>query len=349
MATRSPSEPTELLPVEPLRDFLDAAGIGSGDLEVEAIAGGHSNLTFSVRRGEQAWVLRRPPRPPYPPSAHDVIREAELLRQLGTHTPVPVPEILVTCRNEAVIGVPFVVMSFVPGVVLADVAPTWAREEKRGRIPAAFLDTLAEVHRVDWRAARLENLGRPSGYLKRQLRRFAMLWQEHATRPVPDMDIVVRWLDTHRPESEEMTLVHGDARLGNALFAPDEPARVLALLDWEMATIGDPLADVGYFLATYAVADEAPNPITDLCAMTRAPGFPSRQQLAQHYADVSGREVDRLHWYQVLALWKAAVFLEASYRRWLQGRSDDEFFASLGAGVPLLAEAARRTAESAAG
>ena len=135
MATRSPSEPTELLPVEPLRDFLDAAGIGSGDLEVEAIAGGHSNLTFSVRRGEQAWVLRRPPRPPYPPSAHDVIREAELLRQLGTHTPVPVPEILVTCRNEAVIGVPFVVMSFVPGVVLADVAPTWAREESAAGSP----------------------------------------------------------------------------------------------------------------------------------------------------------------------------------------------------------------------
>ena len=165
------------------------------------------------------------------------------------------------------------------------------------------------------------------------------------------MDTVARWLGTHRPVSAERTLVHGDARLGNARFAPDEPAGVLASLDWEMAKIGDPLADVGYFLAPYAVAVavEATNPDDRPVRDDPRAGFPSRQQLAEHYADVTGRDLDRLRCYHVLTLWKAAVFLEASYGRWLQGRSDDEFFARLGAGVPLIAMAARRTAEDAAG
>ena len=195
-----------LLIRRPLERFLDQHGLGSGDLAAEPVGEGHSNVTYVIRRGGGQWVLRRPPRPPLPPSAHDVLREAFLLRALED-TGVRVPRVLATCDDDAVIGAPFYVMALVDGHVLSSSLPPGLTG---ARIGEELIDALVEVHDVDWRACGLEGYGRPSGYLERQLRRFTGLWEHNATRELPALEEVTAWLGEHRPESGPATLVHGD-------------------------------------------------------------------------------------------------------------------------------------------
>jgi len=320
-----------LLVRRPLEAFLDAHGLGAGELQAEPIGDGHSNVTFLIRRGTDEWVLRRPPRPPLPPSAHDVLREARLLRALRG---VRVPAVVATCDDERVLGVPFYVMERVHGVVLSDTLPEGLTPD---RVADELIDALVEVHAVDW----LEGFGRPTGYLERQLRRFAGLWEHNATREIPDLDAVTRWLAEHRPESGTATLVHGDYRLGNVMFTGD---RLSAIFDWELATTGDPLADVGYLLATWSQHGDPDTAVASLTTVTRRPGFPTRDALVERYEARSGRSVRDVRWYTTLALWKSAIFLEGSYRRRLAGSTDDPFFDRLKDGVPEIAARARRTA-----
>jgi aminoglycoside phosphotransferase (APT) family kinase protein len=206
------------------------------------------------------------------------------------------------------------------------------------------VDGLVELHAVDWRVCGLEGYGKPTGYLERQLRRFGGLWEHNKTREIETLDKVTAWLAANRPESGPATIVHGDYRLGNAMFAPGAPARLVAIFDWELATIGDPLADVGYLAATYAQAGEAEGTIFSLGAVTTQPGFPSRAELIARYEERSGRSMQDVPWYATLALWKAAIFLEGSYKRLLAGTTDDPFFELLDRGVPELAEHAWRVA-----
>jgi aminoglycoside phosphotransferase (APT) family kinase protein len=330
-----------LLVVEPLRAWLDAQGLGSGRLDARRIGGGQSNVTFLVERDRGArFVLRRPPRPPLPPSAHDMVREASVqqaLRPAGAR----VPEILAVCEDESVLGVPFYVMAFLEGEVVSDAVPgALDSPTERGRIADELVDALVEIHAVDWRAAGLEGFGKPTGYLERQVRRFSGLWDVNATRELPLVGEVAAWLEAERPESGPATVVHGDYRLGNVVFAPQAPARLAAVLDWELATIGDPLADVGYLLSTW---DESPLALTPV---TRLEGFPGREELARRYADLSERSVQDLGWYEALALWKSAVFCEAIYGRYLRGErgADDPFGRLLERGVPALLEAAAAVA-----
>ena len=320
--------------------YLDSEGLGSGPIEVSRLGEGHSNVTFLVRRGDERLVLRRPPRPPFPPSTHDVLREARVLRALeGAY--VRTPRVLASCADEALLGVPFYVMEYVEGFVLVDELPdVLAGAEERRAIALDLVDALAELHAVDWRAVGLEDFGRPSGYLERQVRRFSKLWEDTRTRDLPRMDAVTEWLGRRLPESPPATIVHGDYRLGNAIFAPRAPARVAAVLDWEMATIGDPLADLGYLAATYAEPGDAPNPMGSLSRVTASGGFPSREELFERYEEQTGRPAGDQRWYQTLALWKSAVFLEGSYRRLLAGTTDDPFFRTLDRGVPQLVDAA---------
>ncbi len=332
-----------LLVLEPLREFLDAAGLGTGPIEAEAVGDGHSNVTYLLRRGEEKLVLRRPPRGPLPPSAHDVLREARLLSALHPFG-FPVPAVLATCEDEDVIGAPFYVMPFVEGHILTTLLPA-ALDGGNGprRIGEELVDRLVDLHAIDFRAAGLEGFGRAEGYLERQIRRFGGLLEVNATRPLPDLERVAEWLGANLPASPGATIVHGDYRLGNVMFAPAEP-RLVAVLDWEMATIGDPLADVGYMTAMWAEAADPPNPVGDLSEVTRLPGFATRAELAGRYAEATGLPLDALPWYQVLALWKAAIFLEGSFRRYQAGTTEDPYFAGLGEGVEKLGRLAAERA-----
>jgi aminoglycoside phosphotransferase (APT) family kinase protein len=340
-------EPEPLLVRRPLEAFLDERGLGSGELEAEPIGEGHSNITYVIRRDGGEWVLRRPPRGPLPPSAHDVLREARLLGAVEA-ADVRTPKILATCDDAEVIGAPFYVMEKIEGDVITTEVPE--RLDDPGQcavIGAELVDALVEIHAVDWQACGLAGYGKPTGYLERQLRRFGGLWEHNKTREVPALDETTRWLADHMPESPAATIVHGDYRLGNTMFGPGTPARLVAVFDWELATIGDPLADLGYMTATYAEPGDAVGALFSLGAVTTQTGFPRRDDLIARYEERSGRSMRNVRWYQALAMWKSAVFLEGSYKRLLAGTTDDPFFALLDEGVPALAERAVSIAHAA--
>jgi aminoglycoside phosphotransferase (APT) family kinase protein len=331
----------------PLEEFLDGHGIGEGRVEVERIGEGHSNITFLVRRGNARVVLRRPPRPPLPPSAHDVLREARLLRALEG-TPVRVPRVIAVGDDEDVLGVPFYVMEEVHGSVLASSIPdALDTPEERARTSEELVDALVEVHAVDWRACGLEGYGKPTGYLERQVRRFSGLWEHNKTRELPVVEELGEWLRDNMPDSQEATIVHGDYRLGNVMMAGSAPADLVAIFDWELSTIGDPLADLGYMTVTWVEPDDPQDTMfANLSAVTRREGFLTREKLIARYEERSGRSMSALNWYQALALWKAAVFMEGNYKRFQAGNSDDEYLGLFDRGVPMLAEKAREIAQS---
>ena len=340
-------EQPPLLVREPLEAFLDAEGLGAGRLEAEPIGEGHSNVTYLVERGDLRVVLRRPPRPPLPPSAHDVLREARLLSALEG-TPVRVPRVLASCADESVLGVPFYVMEEMRGsVITGEIPEPLDNPAERRRVCEELVDRLVELHEVDWRACGLEGYGKPTGYLERQLRRFGGLWEHNKTRELPVVEEVGRWLAGNLPESPPSTIVHGDYRLGNVMVADDAPARMVAIFDWELSTIGDPLADVGYLTVTWAQADDPEDTsFGRLSAATRREGFMARDELIARYEERSGRPMASVNWYQALALWKAAVFMEGNFKRFSMGSTDDAYLAAFDHGVPALAEKAREIALS---
>ncbi|MEA2365504.1 MAG: hypothetical protein QOI32_1016 [Thermoleophilaceae bacterium] len=332
---------------KPLEEFLDAHDIGEGRVEVERIGEGHSNITFLVQRGNARVVLRRPPRPPLPPSAHDVLREARLLRALEG-TPVRVPAVLAVGEDESVLGVPFYVMEEVSGNVLTSAIPAELdTPEERRRTSEELVDALVELHNVDWQACGLEGYGKPTGYLERQVRRFTGLLEHNKTRELEVVEELGEWLGQNTPESSEATIVHGDYRLGNVMLAEGAPAELVAIFDWELSTIGDPLADVGYMTVTWVEPDDSQDTMfAQVGALTRREGFLTRAELIARYEERSGRSMSALNWYQALALWKAAVFMEGNYKRFQSGSSDDQYLAAFDRGVPMLAEKAREIAYS---
>ncbi len=328
-----------LVVLEPLTEFLDEAGLGSGALEIEPIGEGHSNVTFVVRRDGAEFILRRPPRPPLPPSAHDVLREARVIGALAGRARVP--EVLAVCDDDSVIGAPFFVMNLVPGEVITGEMPAaLSSPEECRRTGEELIDGLVELHAVDWEEAGLGDFGKPTGYLERQLRRFTGLWEHNRTREIPAVEQVGTWLAENMPESGPATIVHGDYRLGNTIFSATAPARLEAILDWEMATIGDPLADLGYFATLYVEADDPEGGLFELSPVTRTAGFPPRAELIARYEEKSGRSMTDINWYQTLALWKATVFMEGNYKRAVSGSTDDPVLKAFGDGVVQLADKA---------
>jgi aminoglycoside phosphotransferase (APT) family kinase protein len=326
-----------LLVLEPLRAFLEQNGLEAPeDLDAEPVGEGHSNVTFTLSTGV---VLRRPPRGPLPPSAHDVLREARLLGALEA-TPVRVPRVLAVCSDLDVIGSPFYVMEEVHGEVITDTMPTALDSaEERDRIADQLIEALVEIHAVDWTSIGLEGFGKPTGYLERQLRRFIGLWEHNRTRELPEVEQLATWLAENMPESPPATIVHGDYRLGNTMFAAQAPARLKAIFDWEMATIGDPLADLGYMVMHWTQRDD-PESKFNLHTVTRQEGFPTREDLVRRYEQRSGRSMQALNWYVTLALWKAIVFMEGNYKRALAGSTDDPYLKTFGDGVIEIAQRA---------
>jgi aminoglycoside phosphotransferase (APT) family kinase protein len=328
-----------LLVMEPLLAFLDAHDLGAGEPEIHAIGDGHSNVTYLFDRGGSRFVLRRPPRPPIPPSANDMVREARVLRALEGRARVP--RVLAYSEDEAIIGAPFYVMEEVVGHAVTTAMPAILdTPDERRRTAEELIDALVEIHGVDWRAAGLEGFGKPEGYCERQVRRFRGLWDHNKTREIPEVEAVGTWLNDNLPQSPPATIVHGDYRLGNVLLAPEAPARVATVLDWEMSTIGDPLADLGYLCTLYVERDDPSLGKFELSSVTRAEGWPTRAELIARYEDRSGRSMNDIRWYQTLALWKSVVFMEGNFKRASSGMSDDPYLIAFGDGVVSLAERA---------
>jgi aminoglycoside phosphotransferase (APT) family kinase protein len=339
-AARNAREP--LLVLEPLAEFLAAHELDApSELSAAPVGEGHSNVTFMLSTGV---VVRRPPRGPLPPSAHDVLREARLLRALAG-TPVRVPKVLAVCEDLEVIGAPFYVMEQVVGEVITDSIPEPLDDPAgRAQIADQLIDALVELHAVDWMAVGLEGFGKPSGYLERQLRRFTGLWEHNRTRDLPEVEQLGGWLAANMPESPPATIVHGDYRLGNTMFASGLPTRLIAIFDWEMATIGDPLADLGYMVMHWTQPGD-PDSKFNLHTVTRLAGFPTREQLIARYEERSGRSMQALNWYVTLALWKAVVFMEGNYKRALSGSTDDPYLRAFGDGVVEIAQRALHVSE----
>jgi aminoglycoside phosphotransferase (APT) family kinase protein len=336
-------EKPPLLILDRVRTFLDEHGLGSGQVRARRIGeGGGSNFTFLLERDDSAFVLRRPPRPPLPPSAHDVVREARLQLALRDAGFSRLPTIVAVGEDESLLGVPFYVMTYLDGHVPTDELPPGLDDEgSRRALGHDLVDALVEIHAADVTTPGLAAFARPGSYNERQARRFAQLWEINKTRELPQVDRVGAWLADNLPDPHPETVVHGDFRLGNTMVPAAEPSRIVAVLDWEMGAIGDPRADVGYLLATYSEPGGPPNPL-GTSPVTALPGFPSRADLVQRYAERSGRDVAPLAWFEALALWKAAVFCEAIYGRFLRGElgAEDERAARFKEGVPYLADAA---------
>jgi aminoglycoside phosphotransferase (APT) family kinase protein len=336
VASQAEADLAELAPLIVL-EGLETLVPGSGPLRVEKLGTGHSNETFRVSRDDAEFVLRRPPRPPLAPTAHDVIREARILGALAD-LDLRVPRPVLIHDDPDAIGAPFYLMELVPGVVIRDSMPA-ALDQPSGRrgVVSEFVEALVEVHAADWRGTPLEGVGRPSGYLERQLRRWNGQWDHNGTRDVPEIEQIGRWLATNRPQGTETTFVHGDAKLDNAIYEPQLPVRLAVLVDWEMATLGDPLADLGLLCGTYVGPGEEPDPVFGFSAATNREGAPQREEIAEWYAERSGRSIEHLLWYEVLAVWKIMILLEGSYKRYLAGTTQDPFFSLLKAGIPRMA------------
>ncbi|MCU1643038.1 MAG: putative phosphotransferase [Nocardia sp.] len=305
-----------------LEHFLSERGIADGPLATKRIGDGHSNLTFLVSDGQRQVVVRRPPPPPVPAGAHDMLREARLLEGLAD-TAVPVPRVLATSAAGEVLNVPFYVMSHVTGPVITTATPDeLAAPADRRRLGETLIDTLVALHEIDWRAAGLGDLGRPDGFNERHLRRMARLVADADGRPPTEFADITEWLTAHVPAESGATIIHNDFRIGNVIAAPTAPARIAAVLDWELATIGDPLFDVGYFLACYPSAGEPLTPTAELGTACLEDGYPTRAELAARYATATGRSLANLNWYITLAQWKLAVLYEYGRRRAVSGVGD---------------------------
>jgi aminoglycoside phosphotransferase (APT) family kinase protein len=314
-------------------------------LEFELIAGGHSNLTFGVtdQRGER-YVLRRPPLHQVLATAHDMGREHRIISALGP-TPVPVPPALGFCDDDAVNGAPFYVMAFLDGHVVRDIASAerLLSVDQRRRAGESLADVLAAIHAVDPDEVGLGQLGRKEDYIARQLKRWNGQFQSSKTREVPLVEEVHDLLAGNIPQQGPATIVHGDYRLDNCMLSPD--GSVMAVLDWEICTLGDPLADVGLLMVYWADPDDTVS--TGIGAATVAEGFPSRRELIERYATASGRDVSDVGYFVAFGYWKLACILEGVYARYKGGAmgGSREGFEGFGEQVVRLAEAARASIE----
>ncbi|WP_328436577.1 phosphotransferase family protein [Streptomyces sp. NBC_00444] len=306
----------------------------AGPLRVKPLHGGRSNLTYDVTDGTHRWVLRRPPLGVLTPTAHDMDREYRVVAALDG-TGVPVARAVLSCTDPAVIGAPFCVVDFVEGAVLrdgdeaAELPPADAR-----RSAEALVDALVALHSVDPAEVGLGDFGRPDGYLERQVRRWRSQWDKVATRTLPDLDALHRRLARSLPVSGTPAIVHGDYRLDNTILAPGDFGRITAIVDWEMATLGDPLADLGMLLMYW---DPTCEPVLGARHVPTAnPGFPSGRELAERYAARSGRDIADLAFYQALGCFKLAVIAEGIHARFSAGQTVGTGFDRVGSAVPAL-------------
>jgi aminoglycoside phosphotransferase (APT) family kinase protein len=326
--------------LESLRGYFAdyVAGADGRTLSAELIAGGRSNLTYGITDGEHEWVLRRPPLGHVLPTAHDMAREYKVITAL-VDTDVPVPRTYALCEDNDVNGAPFYVMERVHGRVLrtgeelASLTPDEAAACSR-----ELVDVLARIHRVDYEAVGLADFGHPDGFMERQLRRWGQQWERSKAEDLPAVDEVARRLRNALPESGPPTIVHGDYRLDNTMLANEDAGRVAAVLDWEMSTLGDPLADVGLFLLYWGQSEA--QIIATGQAIDEQAGFASRDEVVELYAKETGRDVDNLDFYVVFAFYKLAIIVEGIAARYRMGKTLGEGFEHMGQMVKSLVDEA---------
>jgi aminoglycoside phosphotransferase (APT) family kinase protein len=332
------SEFEHVVPLEGAKRFLDERfGESDAPIEVTKLGEGHSNLTFTIRRGDESWVLRRPPRGDILPGTHEMHREFTVMKALsdgGSVVPVPTPFEL--CEDDSYIGAPFYLMDHVEGVVVRGVPPEgFDSPDARRRMGEELVDRLADISMVDWQGIGLGHMARkPEQFLVRNVNRMQQLYDAVRHRDVPEIDEVGAWLVANTPEQRDVSLTHGDYKLDNVMYAPDEP-RIVAVVDWEISTIGDPMVDLGWML--YFSPESSREDLSGAGVGAIGGGYPSRADLAKRYAERTGRPIEDLRFYCAMAGWKIAIIMEGSNLRFKQGNSDDSMFAALDAGVPALA------------
>jgi aminoglycoside phosphotransferase (APT) family kinase protein len=344
-------EAEELVDEEALSAFL-AEHIGDAErLEVERHDKGFSNETLFVTWGDRELVLRRPPVGETADTAHEVLREYEVMDALQD-TGVPVPHTVAACRDDSVIGCDFYVMDRLEGDVVRFSEPErFGEPDTRREVAEEVVDTLAAIHSVNTEEVGLEEFGRPEGFTRRQVDRWTeqIEWAFEETtqeRDVPALREVGDWLDDNVPQSHDGTLVHGDYKLDNLIFAPDG-VRIAGVLDWEMSTLGDPLCDLGWLLFFWRDEGDEESKITQtmLPQFSKKEGYPSREGLVEMYEDRTGAVVENTRFYRVLAAYKMCALGEMFYARYLMGNSDSTFYAMMEDGVPLLAQDALEVIE----
>ncbi|AKF09327.1 phosphotransferase family protein [Sandaracinus amylolyticus] len=327
------------LDLERLRSWLEGQGV-RGEIEVLQFPRGYSNLTYLLRAGDREIVLRRPPVGVKIASAHDMGREHRILSKLHAVWP-KVPRTIAFCEDDSVLGAPFYVMERVEGVILRAKTPPGLElgEPRMRHLSESLVDTLVEIHGVDLAAAGLSDLGKPQGYIERQVRGWAERYEKAKTDDIPEFDEVVKWLAANMPPESGATLIHNDFKYDNVVYAPDL-SRIVAVLDWEMATLGDPLMDLGCTLGYWIDATDPPMMQAMRFGPTNLPGNLTRMEIVERYQQKSGREVTNLPFYFTFALMKLAVVGQQLYARYVKGLTQDPRYALLIEGVRGLSRAA---------
>ncbi len=299
-----------------------------GALQIQQFPSGYSNLTYCLQFGERELVLRRPPFGAKIKTVHDMAREYRILSGLIQAYP-KVPRPLLYCDDESIIGAPFYVMARVKGVILRAQPPAGMNlsPELMRRLSESCIDNLVEMHQIDFARASLSELGKPEGYVERQIRGWTLRYQNSRTDEIPEIERVIEWLNANLPPKSNAALIHNDYKYDNLVLDPDDLSQIIAVLDWEMATIGDPLMDLGTTLGYWIEPDDPPE--MKMFGLTHLPGNLNREQLAARYTEKSGREIYNIVFYYVYGVFKISVIVQQIYFRYKQGLTQDKRFAPL--------------------
>ena len=310
-----------------IREHIE--GLPKGELEVKQFPSGASNLTYLVKIGDWEGVLRRPPLGPVPPKAHDMGRESKLLMKLHNVYPLA-PRPYFFTDDESIIGAPFYVMERREGVVVDTSFPEGVKptEELYRGMSRMIVDTLVELHAVDWQEAGLGEFGRPEGFLERQVKGWIGRYDKAKAEEIEEVGPLTEWISRDIPESPAATIVHNDYKLNNLILDPNDLTEVRAVLDWEMTTIGDPLFDLAVSLSYWVESGDSRELKEVLPTVASTPGFMTRKEFIDYYAKKSGRDLSEMHWYMVFGYFKLAVILQQIYARWHKGQTKDERFAN---------------------
>lgn len=329
----------EELDLAVLAAFLGGRIAGAKDgIELKQFTGGRANLTYLLRAGDAEYVLRRAPPGPLAPKAHDMVREYHLLERLYSHFPL-VPEVFLLCEDSGVIGAPFYLMERRHGIVIRTEIPAEFAgiPDVEAQVSRALVDCLADLHSLDLLRTGLAAIGKPDGFLERHLRGWIDRWRRAETEPLPEMDRVINWLTEKMPVSGRPSLIHNDFRVDNVMLDSGDPSRIVAVLDWEMATVGDPLVDLGLTLCYYlrrGAPGEWRQPLFD------NPGWCSRQQFLDRYAEKTGCDLSHIGWYEVLGIFKLAAILRQIYFRYCSGQTKDQRYKNYHLRIRALVDAA---------
>jgi aminoglycoside phosphotransferase (APT) family kinase protein len=338
-------EELDLATLEPYlrRHFPNEAGA----LQVRQFPSGHSNLTYSLQLGARELVLRRPPFGSKVKSAHDMGREFRVLSKLHS-VYAPAPEVLLYCDDDSILGAPFYVMKPIRGIILRRNLPHGLdfTAEKARRLSESFVDNFIHLHRVDYAAAGLSDLGRPEGYLERQVRGWIERYHGSKTHDYPEVEKLSAWMQQRIPSTSLVSLIHNDYKYDNVVLDPSDVARVIGVLDWEMCTIGDSVSDLGTALAYWVDATDPEELQQNRWGPTTHPGSFTREEFVQHYARKTGCDASQIPFYLTFARFKLAVIVQQIYFRYRQGLTKDERFASMPERIQILLRAALHGAQT---